>query len=195
VCSSDLPKPQIEKKGDAFVLEYDMPRSIGKVRSFVTQFGIMVRCWAYIRACGPEGLKGVAETAVLNANYLAAKLRDRYEMPFFQPEKGAFCAHEFVTVPERLLGMGVTLDDIAKRLLDFGIHTPTMHWPIRNCLMVEPTETEPKQVLDRFVAVMLRIADEIESTPEKLKAAPTETPVNRIDIVSSDRKPKLTWND
>ncbi len=188
-----LPKPQIVKRDGAFALDYDMPSSIGKVRSFVTQFGIMVRCWTYIRACGPEGLRGVAETAVLNANYLAIKLRDRYEMPYFKPEKGAYCAHEFVTVPERLLAMGVSLDDIAKRLLDFGIHTPTMHWPIRNCLMVEPTETESKQVLDRFVAVMLRIADEIEQDPQILKNAPTETPVNRIDIVSGDRKPTLVW--
>ena len=188
-----LPRPQIVKTDDGFALNYDMPKSIGKVRSFVTQFGIMVRCWTYIRACGPTGLKNIAETAVLNANYVATRLRDRFEMPFFQPEKGAYCAHEFVTVPQRLLDMGVTLDDIAKRLLDYGIHTPTMHWPVRNCLMVEPSETEPKQVLDRFVAVMNRIADEIEEDPQILKDAPTETPVNRIDIVSSDRKPQLVW--
>ena len=90
--------------------------------------------------------------------------------------------------------MGVTLDDIAKRLLDHGVHTPTMHWPVRNCRMVEPTETEPKDVLDRFANVMHKIADEIEADAQGLKAAPRDTPVNRIDEVGSDRKPRLTWD-
>ncbi|MEM1424084.1 MAG: aminomethyl-transferring glycine dehydrogenase subunit GcvPB [Planctomycetota bacterium] len=190
-----LPVPQIEKAADgSFFLDYDRPKSIGKVRSFITQFGIMVRCWTYMRSCGPEGLRNVAETAVLNANYLAAKLKGRFEMPFFNPEKGQFAAHEFVTVPQRLLDLGVTLDDIAKRLLDHGVHTPTMHWPVRNCLMVEPTETEPKDVLDRFANVMHKIADEIEADAQGLKKAPRDTPVNRIDVVGSDRKPRLTWD-
>jgi glycine dehydrogenase subunit 2 len=190
-----LPMPQIERADDgSYYLDYDRPKSIGKVRSFITQFGIMVRCWTYLRACGPDGLKNVAETAVLNANYLAAKLRDRYNMPFFKPESGQYAAHEFVTVPEDLLDKGVSLDDIAKRLLDFGIHAPTMHWPVRNCLMVEPTETEAKDVLDRFVAVMHRIADEIETDTSILKNAPHDTPLRRIDVVSSDRNPRLTWD-
>lgn len=189
-----LPVPQIEERADgSFFLDHDRPKSIGKVRSFVSQFGIMVRCWTYIRACGPDGLRDVAETAVLNANYIAARLRDRFHMPFFDPDAGRFCAHEFVTVPSDLLARGVSLDDIAKRLLDYAIHTPTMHWPVRNCLMVEPTETEPKDVLDRFADVMLRIADEIESDPDVVRGAPHDTPVNRIDVVASDRKPRLTW--
>ena len=189
-----LPIPQIEQNADgSFRLDYDRPKSIGKVRSFICQFGIMVRCWTYIRACGPDGLRDVAETAVLNANYIASRLRHRFDMPYFDPDKSRYCAHEFVTVPQALLNRGVSLDDIAKRLLDYGIHTPTMHWPVRNCLMVEPTETEPKDVLDRFADVMLKIADEIESDPAMVKAAPHDTPVRRIDVVGSDRKPRLTY--
>jgi glycine dehydrogenase subunit 2 len=187
-----LPVPQVERDADGtYRLDYDRPKSIGKVRSFVCQFGIMVRCWTYIRACGPDGLRDVADTAVLNANYIAARLRDRFEMPFFHPEQGQYCAHEFVTVPQSLIDRGVTLDDIAKRLLDYGVHTPTMHWPVRNCLMVEPTETEPREVLDRFADVMHAIADEIEADPASLKAAPRHTPVRRIDVVSGDRHPTL----
>ena len=191
-----LPKPQIVHHADEdrYGLTWDMPKSIGKVRSFITQFGIMVRCWTYISACGPDGLRNIAETSVLNANYLASRLRHRYEMPYFRPEAGSYAAHEFVTIPTSLLEKGVKLDDIAKRLIDYGIHPPTMHWPVINCLMVEPTETEPKNVLDRFADVMLKIADEIEQETDLLHNAPhpTDAPLSRIDVVSSDRKPKLT---
>ncbi|MEM8835343.1 MAG: aminomethyl-transferring glycine dehydrogenase subunit GcvPB [Planctomycetota bacterium] len=190
-----MPKPQVVKNSDGtFALDYDRPHSIGKVRSFITQFGIMVRCWTYIRACGPDGLRDVAELSVLNANYLAARLADRFHMPYFDAKNNKFCAHEFVTVPSDLIERGVTLDDIAKRLLDYGIHTPTMHWPVRNCLMVEPTETESKEVLDRFVDVMHAIADQIERDHESMKRAPQDTPVKRIDVVGSDRKPRLAWD-
>lgn len=186
-----LPVPQVTERNGRYALEFDRPKSIGKVRSFIGQFGVLVRCWTYIRACGAEGLRGVADQSVLSANYLAARLRDRYEMPFFEPADGRFCAHEFVTVPERLLARGVTLVDIAKRMIDFGVHPPTMHWPVRNCLMVEPTETESLETLDRFVAVMERIADEIESRPDSLALAPTDAPVRRLDIVGADRKPRI----
>jgi glycine dehydrogenase subunit 2 len=145
-----------------------------------------------MRACGPVGLREVSELAVLNANYLAARLRHRYEMPFFAPEEGRYAAHEFVTVPQSLLDKGVTLLDIVKRLIDYRIHPPTMHWPVRNCLMVEPTETEGKDVLDRFVDAMLRIADEIEKDPKALAEAPRDAIVKRLDIVAADRKPILT---
>ncbi|MCA9309810.1 MAG: aminomethyl-transferring glycine dehydrogenase subunit GcvPB [Phycisphaerales bacterium] len=188
-----LPQPQVTWDADAdrYSLNHDMPKSIGKVRSFITQFGIMVRCWTYIAACGPDGLRNIAETAVINANYLASRLRHRYEMPYFRPEAGAYAAHEFITVPRSLLERGIKLDDIAKRLIDYGIHPPTMHWPVINCLMVEPTDTEPKNVLDRFVDVMLRIADEIESDTEVVRQAPHDAPTRRIDVVGSDRKPRL----
>ncbi len=186
-----LPVPQVEQRGanGPFYLDYDRPLSVGKVRSFFGQFGVLLRCWTYIRACGAEGLKNVAEQAVINANYLAARLQDRFEMPFFNPSKGRFAAHEFVTVPERLLEKGVTLNDIAKRLIDFRIHPPTMHWPVRNCLMVEPTETESLATLDQFVAAMNAIADQIESDPSSLARAPEHATVDRIDIVAADRKP------
>ena len=191
-----LPRPQIVRNGDGtFALDHDRPKSIGKVRSFFGQFGVLVRCWTYIRACGPDGLRDVAELAVLNANYLAARLRTRYEMPFFSPEQGRYCAHEFVTVPDSLLSKGVTLNDIAKRLIDFGIHPPTMHWPVRNCLMVEPTETESKETLDKFVSAMLAIADQIEADAPSLAKAPTDAVVNRLDIVAADRKPRVTADD
>jgi glycine dehydrogenase subunit 2 len=147
-----------------------------------------------LSACGPDGLRRVAEAAVLSANYLAARLREVYEMPFFDPDRGRYCAHEFVTVPKRLLGKGVTLNDIAKRMIDYGIHPPTMHWPLHDCLMVEPTDTESKRALDRFVEVMLRIADEVERDPEALTQAPMDAPIGRADEVTAARKPILVWD-
>ncbi|MHC4975978.1 MAG: aminomethyl-transferring glycine dehydrogenase subunit GcvPB [Planctomycetota bacterium] len=189
-----LPTPQIVQKDDGtYALDFDRPETIGKVRSFFGQFGVLVRCWTYIAALGNEGLRHVSEQAVLNANYLAARLADRYEMPYFDPSQGKFAAHEFVTVPRSLLDRGVTLNDIAKRLIDFGIHPPTMHWPVRDCLMVEPTESEALDVLDRFVEAMLAIADEIEANPDSLAHAPRHAFVDRIDIVAADRKPKTAY--
>jgi len=204
-----LPVPQVEKReskeanresgreprsaSGAYFLSHDRPKSIGKVRSFFGQFGVLLRCWVYIRACGPDGLRHVAETAVLNANYAAARLRHRYETPFFDPKQRRFCAHEFITVPQRLLDRGVTLVDIAKRLIDHGIHPPTMHWPVHNCLMIEPTETESLATLDRFVEVMLQIADEIETDPQLVKSAPHHATVRRVDEVAAARRPVLTY--
>jgi glycine dehydrogenase subunit 2 len=191
-----LPRPQVMMADDgSFYLDYDRPKSIGKVRSFIGQFGVLVRCWTYIGACGPEGLRNVAEKSVLNANYLAARLRSVYEMPFFNPERSQFCAHEFVTVPKSLLEKGVTLNDIAKRMIDYDVHPPTMHWPVHDCLMVEPTDTESKRTLDRFVEVMLRIARQIEADPESMHEAPTDATIRRADEVSAARKPVLVWDE
>jgi len=185
-----LPVPQVVKLEDGtYDLEYDRPDSIGKVRSFLGQFGVLVRCWTYIRACGPTGLRNVAELAVLNANYLAARLEDIYEMPYFSTKERKYAAHEFVTVPRRLLDRGVALNDIVKRLIDYDIHPPTMHWPVRDCLMVEPTETESLATLDRFVDAMRHIAEEIERDPSSLSSAPRDADVKRLDIVAADRKP------
>lgn len=191
-----LPVPQVVARQTAgstmeYHLEQDRPASIGKVHSFFGQFGVLLRCWVYLRACGPDGLAHVARTAVLNANYVAARLRHRYETPYFDPDRQRYCAHEFVTVPERLLARGVTLVDIAKRLVDFGIHPPTMHWPVHNCLMIEPTETESLASLDRFVEVMLRIADEIEDDPQRVTTAPHAAFVGRVDEVAAARTPVL----
>jgi len=189
-----LPIPQVVMAPDgSFAFDRDRPKSIGKVRSFTGQFGMMVRCWAYISACGPAGLRQVAETAVLSANYLAARLCKVYEMPYFDHAGGRFCAHEFVTVPRRLLGKGVSLNDIAKRMIDYDIHPPTMHWPVHDCLMIEPTETPSKRALDRFVDVMLQIAAEIERDPKALATAPREAPIRRADEVAAARKPVLVW--
>lgn len=189
-----LPIPQVMMSDDgSFYLDRDRAKSIGKVRSFICQFGVLVRCWAYISACGPNGLRSVAETAVLNANYLAVKLQHKYSMPFFDPAQGNYCAHEFVTVPRALLDKGVTLIDIAKRMIDYGVHPPTMHWPLQDCLMVEPTETESKAALDNFIEVMLHIADEIETDIELVKQAPLEADIARADEVKAARNPVLVY--
>ncbi|MCH6551897.1 MAG: aminomethyl-transferring glycine dehydrogenase subunit GcvPB [Planctomycetes bacterium] len=191
-----LPLPQVMMAADgSFYFDRDRPKSIGKVRSFWGQFGVFVRTWAYISACGPEGLRNVAEKSVLAANYLAARLRDVFEMPYFDPARGRFCAHEFVTVPRRLLDKGVTLNDIAKRMIDYGVHPPTMHWPVQDCLMIEPTDTESKRTLDQFVEVMRAIAAEIDHDPGLLAQAPLEAPVRRVDEVAAARAPVLVWEE
>jgi glycine dehydrogenase subunit 2 len=183
-----LPTPQVVRHADgAYAWENDRPQSIGKVRSFFGQIGVLVRAYTYIRSLGRDGLRDVAEKAVLNANYVAAKLRHRYRTPFPPPY-----AHEFILVPE-FGESGVTELDLAKRLIDFGIHPPTMSWPIAHCLMIEPTETESLATLDRFVEVMLRIADEVEQDPEVVKKAPHTTPVGRLDEVTASRKPNVRW--
>jgi glycine dehydrogenase subunit 2 len=190
-----LPVPRVVKHPDGtFGLNFNAPKSIGKVRSFFGQTGVAVRCYTYIRACGGKGLEHIAETSVLSANYIAARLRDTYEMPYFKPERGMYCAHEFVTVPRRLLDKGVTLVDMCKRLIDYGIHPPTMHWPVIDCLMAEPTETESKLVLDRFCDVLLRIAGEIENTPDAVRAAPSDAVIDRMDEVGAARKPVVVWD-
>jgi len=122
-------------------------------------------------------------------------LKEQFEMPFFDPEHGKFCAHEFITVPHSILENEVTLLDIAKRLIDYDMHPPTMHWPIHNCLMVEPTETESKETLDQFAGAMLAIADEIDRDPTTIAKAPEDAVVERLDEVSASRKPMLVWED
>ena len=189
-----LPVPQVMIANDgSFYLDRDRPKTIGKVRSFIGQFGVLVRCWAYISACGPEGLVNIAETAVLNANYIATRLQDLYSMPYFNSEQKKFCAHEFVTVPRNLLDKGVTLADIAKRMIDYNIHPPTMHWPVHDCLMVEPTETESKASLDNFVDVMRKIAAEIEEDIKKVQYAPLESDISRADEVLAARNPVVVF--
>ena len=183
-----LPVPQVIQRSDGtFGWSHDRPKSIGKVRSFYGQIGVLVRAYTYIRSLGRDGLRDVAEKAVLAANYTAAKLKDRYTMPFPPPY-----AHEFVTVPP-FLDDGVTEHDIAKRLIDDGIHPPTTSWPIHHCLMIEPTETESIATLDRFVEAMFQIADEIRSSPEIVRTAPHTSPVKRLDEVTASRKPNVRW--
>lgn len=183
-----LPKPTLRRRDDgAYYWNFDMPKSIGRVRSFYGQIGVLVRAYTYIRAVGGPGLRKVAERAVLNANYVAARLQARYPMPFPGPY-----AHEFITVP-KLAEAGLTERDFAKRLIDYGIHPPTMSWPIAHCLMIEPTETESLATLDRFCEVMLQIADEAAQNPDVLRQAPHTTPVGRLDEVAANRKPNVRW--
>ena len=184
-----LPVPQVVRHSDGtFGWRNDRPQSIGKVRSFFGQIGVLVRAYTYIRALGCDGLRDAAEKAVLASNYLAARLKHKYPMPFPPPY-----AHEFITVPQ-FGESGVTELDLAKRLIDYGIHPPTMSWPIHHCLMVEPTETESLATLDRFVGVMLTIAGEVEKQPELVKNAPHCTPVRRLDEVAASRKPNVRWS-
>jgi glycine cleavage system P protein (glycine dehydrogenase) subunit 2 len=180
-----LPVPAIVRDGDEYRLDYDRPKSIGKVRGFYGPFGVFVRSYAFIRAYGPK-LREMSEVAVLNANYLLARLRDGYELPFDR-----LCMHEFVLSARRLKREhGVTALDVAKRLMDYGFHPPTIYFPliVAEALMIEPTETEAKETLDAFADAMLAIAREAEESPELLKEAPHGTPVGRLDEVKAAKR-------
>jgi glycine dehydrogenase subunit 2 len=181
-----LPVPAVVRRGDgAFGLDYDRPKSIGKVRAFTGPFGVFVRSYAFIRSYGPE-LREMSETAVLNANYLLARLKEAYDLPFER-----LCMHEFVISARSLKREhGVSALDVAKRLMDFGIHPPTVYFPliVPEALMIEPTETEPKERLDEFVDAMLAIAHEAAADPEILHAAPHSRPVRRLDEVKAAKR-------
>lgn len=183
-----LPKPMVEKKEGSYRFNYDLPQSIGRVKGFYGNFGILVRAYVYIRTMGPDGLKQISEDAVLNANYMMRKLAGYFELPFDQ-----HCKHEFVLSGRRQKELGVRTLDIAKRLLDFGFHPPTIYFPliVEECLMIEPTETESKETLDRFIQVMIEIAKEVEEEPDKVCKAPHHTIVKRLDEVTAARKPIL----
>jgi glycine dehydrogenase subunit 2 len=180
-----LPTPAIVRSGGGYGLDYDRPRSIGKVRGFLGPFGVFVRSYAFIRAYGPA-LREMSEVAVLNANYLLARLRDAYELPFDR-----LCMHEFVLSARRLKREhGVTALDVAKRLMDYGFHPPTIYFPliVPEALMVEPTETEALETLDAFVEAMQAIAREAADQPELLKEAPQGTVVGRLDEVKAAKR-------
>jgi glycine dehydrogenase subunit 2 len=180
-----LPVPAIVRDGDAFRLDYDRPKSIGKVRGFLGPFGVFVRSYAFIRAYGPA-LREMSQVAVLNANYLLALLRDDYELPFDR-----LCMHEFVVSARRLRREhGVTALDLAKRLMDYGFHPPTVYFPliVPEALMIEPAETEAKETLDAFAEAMREIAREAAEEPELLKAAPHDTVVGRLDEVKAAKR-------
>jgi glycine dehydrogenase subunit 2 len=185
-----LPVPAIVREGEAFRLDYDRPRTIGKVRGFTGPFGVFVRSYAYIRSFGPA-LKEMSEVAVLNANYLLARLRDAYDLPFDR-----LCMHEFVLSGRTLKReRGVTTLDVAKRLMDYGFHPPTIYFPliVPEALMIEPTETEPKETLDAFADAMLAIAAEASEQPELLKDAPHVRPVRRLDEVRAAKQPVVRY--
>jgi glycine dehydrogenase subunit 2 len=186
-----LPKPTVEKKEDgSFHLNWDRPKSIGKVKGFYGNFGILVRAYAYIRTMGPDGLKLVSESAVLAANYLMRKLQAAYDLPYDK-----VCKHEFVLSGKRQKKLGVRTLDIAKRLLDFGVHPPTIYFPliVEECLMIEPTECESLETLNEFADIMLQIAREVEENPEYVKSAPHRTVVGRLDETTAARNPVLRY--
>jgi glycine dehydrogenase subunit 2 len=193
-----LPVPQVVRQGDRFAWDFDRPKSIGKVRSYWGQFNVLVRAYAYIRACGPQGLRNVSEMAILAANYVAQRIKDAYPLPYGpaqgEPMATNPCAHEFIAVPRQIIDRGVSIMDIAKNVIDRGFHPPTVHWPVHDCLMIEPTETEDKATLDAFADALLDIAARSETAAEELKQAPRNAPVRRLDEVAAARKPVLTWS-
>jgi glycine dehydrogenase subunit 2 len=185
-----LPVPRVVRVGDAYRLDSDEPKSIGRVRGFAGPFGVFVRSYAYIRAYGPE-LRGMSEAAVINANYLLSQLKDAYDLPYDR-----HCMHEFVLSARNLKREhGITALDVAKRLMDYGIHPPTVYFPlvVAEALMIEPTETEPKERLDDFVDAMTRIAGEAAASPELLREAPHGRPVRRLDEVRAVKQPVLRY--
>lgn len=185
-----LPKPLVTKEDGQFVLDYDRPQSIGRVKSFYGNFGINVRAYTYIRSMGPDGLKAVTENAVINANYMMRRLESFFDLPF-----NRHCKHEFVLSGRRQKKLGVRTLDIAKRLLDFGYHPPTIYFPlnVEEGMMIEPTETESKETLDVFIDAMIQIAKEAEETPEIVQDAPHTTVIKRLDETLAARKPVLRF--
>jgi glycine cleavage system P protein (glycine dehydrogenase) subunit 2 len=180
-----LPVPQVVRDGDTYRLEFDRPKSIGKVRGFTGPFGVFVRSYAFIRMWGPA-LRRMSEIAVLNANYMLARLREAYDLPFDR-----LCMHEFVLSARTLKREhGVSALDVAKRLMDYGFHPPTIYFPliVPEALMIEPTETEAKQTLDEFCDAMLAIVRESAESRELLKDAPHDRPVRRLDEVRAAKR-------
>lgn len=187
-----LPAPVVAKGKDGrYFLDNDRPLSIGRVKSFNGNFGVIVRAMTYIMTLGAEGLRNASETAVLNANYMMSKLKAHYSLPYDRT-----CMHEFVLSAESLkANTGCSAMDVAKKLLDYGMHPPTMYFPliVHEALMIEPTETESKETLDYAVNALVEIAALAQNSPEELHAAPISTPVGRLDEVAAARKPRLRW--
>ncbi len=175
-----------------YVLNYQYPDSIGRVRAFYGHIGIMVRAYTYLLSLGKEGVCKVGEFSILNANYLRHKLMKYYDIPY-----GKTCMHEFVISAKRQKEKGASALDIAKRLLDYGFHAPTIYFPliVEEALMVEPTETESMETLDAFADAMIQIATDIEQRPETVRNTPQTTPVGRPDEVKAAREPKLKWGN
>ena len=185
-----LPVPRIVKCGERFELDESASQSVGRVRSFFGNFGILVRAYAYILSLGGNGLEEVSRMALLNANYIRKKLDKSYQIAFNEP-----CMHECIFTDRLQQRSGVSTLDIAKRLLDYGHHPPTIYFPlvVSGALMIEPTETETRETLDEFIDAMLAIAQEARNDPELVKNAPYSTPVRRLDEARAARKPVLRW--
>lgn len=186
-----LPKPVLVKTDEGFTFDYNRPQAIGRVKPFYGNFGINVRAYTYIRSMGPDGLKAVTENAVLNANYMMRRLEPYFDLPYTQ-----HCKHEFVLSGRRQKKLGVRTLDMAKRLLDFGYHPPTIYFPlnVEEGMMIEPTETESKETLDAFCDALIQIAKEAEEDPEMVQTAPHTTVVSRLDETQAARKPVLRYS-
>jgi len=184
-----LPVPVVGKKEDKYYLDYDKPSSIGRLMGFYGNFGVLLKAYTYILKMGASGLKEASETAVLNANYLQSQLKKEYKLPIDQ-----VCKHEFVLSAMKDLDTHTL--DIAKRLLDYGIHPPTVYFPliIDEAIMVEPTDTESLETLDNFIEIMNKIKEEAKENSKILEDSPTTTPVRRLDEVQAARKPKVKWD-
>jgi len=184
-----MPSPLVTKDNGQY--KFISPaKSIGRIGNFYGNFGVMVKAYAYIRSLGAEGLKEVSENAVLNANYLKEKLKAYYYLPYDRT-----CMHEVVFSGRRQKAKGVATLDIAKRLLDYGLHPPTVYFPliVDEALMTEPNETESKETLDAYIEAMKEIARDAEENPEILHTAPHNTPVRRLDDVRAARQLDLRW--
>jgi glycine dehydrogenase subunit 2 len=186
-----LPVPFIAKKDEKYYLDYDRPYSIGKVKSFYGNFAVLVRAYTYILTMGAEGLERASETAVLNANYIRTKLKKYYKLPIDD-----ICKHEFALGGLINNEAHVTTLDVAKRLIDYGYHPPTIYFPliVEEAMMIEPTETESLETIDEFIEVMISIAKEAESNPDLVKSAPHNTVIKRLDEVKAARIPVLKWS-
>lgn len=187
-----LPNPQVRRLGDGSYDLYHNPNSIGYISNFLGNFGVLLRTYSYLLTMGGDQLSMVGPLATLNANYIKERLKDDYELPI-----GGLCKHEFVYDGLKDKSTEVTTLDVAKRLLDYGYHAPTIYFPLlfHQSLMIEPTETESKATLDAFIEVMHTIAEEAKHQPELVKGAPHNTPVRRLDDVKAVREPKLTYKD
>jgi glycine dehydrogenase subunit 2 len=185
-----LPTPRLKHRDGAFTWDYDRPRTIGKVKAFYGNFGVLVRALAYILAHGGPGLRNATVDAVLNANYIRHKLQACFDLPYDRPNM-----HEVVFSDARQAALGVRTGDIAKRLIDYGFHPYTVSFPliVHGAMMIEPTETESKQELDLFIDAMISIAKEIDEDPQTVLKAPHSTRTTRVDEVTAARKPILRW--
>ncbi|WP_313893828.1 aminomethyl-transferring glycine dehydrogenase subunit GcvPB [Psychrobacillus sp.] len=185
-----LPSPVLVKEDDKYTFDYNRPQTIGRVKPFYGNFGINVRAYTYIRSMGPDGLKAVTEYAVLNANYMMRRLEEHFDLPY-----NRHCKHEFVLSGRRQKKLGVRTLDMAKRLLDFGYHPPTIYFPlnVEEGMMIEPTETESKETLDAFCDALIQIAREVEENPEIVQNAPHTTVINRLDETKAARQPVLRY--
>jgi len=185
-----LPIPLVDEKKNTYYLNYDIKHSIGRTKAFYGNFLVLLKAYSYLLRIGREGIERAAYNCVLNANYIKEKLKNN-----FQPASPKKCMHEVVFSCLKQKEKGASALDIAKRLIDFGIHPPTMYFPhiVKEALMVEPTETESKETLDYFINAMMEINKEVESDPKNIKEAPHNTPVRRPDEVRAARFPDLRW--